>query len=164
MEKTVNIHDAKTHLSSLVAEAEAGEEIVIADGGRGSAAQLQAAGQPVEWVAPEEGAMAWVCGLAITADAENIPAAYKLINYFVSPPAQAMIAQAGLTVVNPEAMAEVPRSVRASADPGSLTGVIPEVQPDNYQSWVRAWQEVKAGGLAARGAPPAASRPLSING
>jgi len=28
--KTVNIHAAKTHLSSLVAEVEAGEEIIIA--------------------------------------------------------------------------------------------------------------------------------------
>jgi spermidine/putrescine-binding protein len=121
-------------------------EVVIADGGRGSAAQLQAAGQPVEWVAPEEGAMAWVCGLGISTDAQNIPAAYKLINYFVSPPAQAMIAQAGLTVVNPAAMSEIPKDVRPSADPSSLTGVIAEVQPDNYQTWVRAWQEVKAGG------------------
>ncbi len=34
MEKTVNIHDAKTHLSSLVAEAEAGGEIVIARAGK----------------------------------------------------------------------------------------------------------------------------------
>lgn len=31
---TVNIHEAKTHLSRLVARAEAGEEIVIARGGR----------------------------------------------------------------------------------------------------------------------------------
>jgi spermidine/putrescine-binding protein len=121
-------------------------EIVIADGGRGSAAQLQAGGQPVEWVAPDEGAMAWVCGLGITADAENIPAAYKLINYFVSPPAQAMIARAGLTVVNPAAMSKIPEDARATADPSSLAGVIAEVQPDNYQTWVRAWQEVKAGG------------------
>jgi len=34
LEKTVNIHDAKTHLSSLVAEAEAGGEIVIARAGK----------------------------------------------------------------------------------------------------------------------------------
>lgn len=121
-------------------------EIVIADGGRGSAQQLQAAGQPVEWVAPDEGALAWVCGLGISADAQNIPAAYKLINYFVSPPTQAMIAQAGFTVVNPDAISDVPKEVRASADPSSLTGVIAEVQPDNYQTWTRAWQEVKAGG------------------
>lgn len=121
-------------------------EIVIADGGRGSAAQLQAAGQPVEWVAPEEGAMAWVCGLGISADAQNIPAAYKLINYFVSPQAQALIGQTGFTVVNPAALDQIPKDARASADPSSLSGVIAEVQPDNYQTWTRAWQEVKAGG------------------
>jgi prevent-host-death family protein len=32
--KTVNIHAAKTHFSSLVAEAEAGEEIIIAKAGK----------------------------------------------------------------------------------------------------------------------------------
>lgn len=34
MTDTVNIHDAKTHLSRLVARVEAGEEIVLARGGR----------------------------------------------------------------------------------------------------------------------------------
>jgi prevent-host-death family protein len=34
LEKTVNIHTAKTHLSSLIAEAEAGESIVIARAGK----------------------------------------------------------------------------------------------------------------------------------
>lgn len=34
MEKTVDIHDAKTHLSGLVAEVEAGAEIVIARAGK----------------------------------------------------------------------------------------------------------------------------------
>jgi prevent-host-death family protein len=34
LEKTVNIHDAKTHLSSLVAEVEAGGEILIARAGK----------------------------------------------------------------------------------------------------------------------------------
>jgi prevent-host-death family protein len=34
LEKTVNIHTAKTHLSSLIAEAEAGEDIVIARAGK----------------------------------------------------------------------------------------------------------------------------------
>lgn len=32
--KTVNIHEAKTHLSRLIAEAEAGESFVIARAGR----------------------------------------------------------------------------------------------------------------------------------
>ncbi|HET6830566.1 MAG TPA: extracellular solute-binding protein [Solirubrobacterales bacterium] len=121
-------------------------EIVISDGGRGSAKALQDAGVPVEWVAPEEGAMAWVCGLGITADAENIDAAYKLINYYVSDEGQELIAQGGLTVVNPSVMPSIPKEFRFTADPSSLTDVIAEVQPDNYQTWVRAWQEVKAGG------------------
>jgi prevent-host-death family protein len=34
MEKIVNIHEAKTHLSSLIAEVEAGEEITIARAGK----------------------------------------------------------------------------------------------------------------------------------
>lgn len=34
MTETVNIHDAKTHLSRLVARVEAGEEIVLARDGR----------------------------------------------------------------------------------------------------------------------------------
>jgi prevent-host-death family protein len=32
--KTINIHAAKTHLSSLLAEVEAGEEIIIAKAGK----------------------------------------------------------------------------------------------------------------------------------
>ena len=32
--KTINIHSAKTHFSSLVAEVEAGEEIIIAKAGK----------------------------------------------------------------------------------------------------------------------------------
>ena len=34
MDKTVNIHDAKTHLSSLLAEVEAGSEVIIARAGK----------------------------------------------------------------------------------------------------------------------------------
>jgi prevent-host-death family protein len=34
MSKTVNIHEAKTHLSRLVRRVQSGEEIVIARGGR----------------------------------------------------------------------------------------------------------------------------------
>jgi len=34
MDKTVNIHHAKTHLSSLIAEAEAGHNVVIARAGQ----------------------------------------------------------------------------------------------------------------------------------
>jgi prevent-host-death family protein len=45
--KSVNIHQAKTHLSALLAKVEAGEEIVIAKAGR-PVARLVPAGGPAE--------------------------------------------------------------------------------------------------------------------
>ena len=122
-----------------------GHEVVLADGGRFNALQLQAAGEPIEWVAPKEGALSWVCGLGITSKANNIPAAYKLINYFVSKPAQAIAGQNGFAIVNPAAVPDVPAEFRETADPRSISDAIAEVQPDNFQTWVRAWQEVQAG-------------------
>ena len=122
-----------------------GGEIVLADGGRYNALLLQAEGEPVEWVAPKEGALSWVCGLGITSDAENIDAAYKLINYFVSEPAQAIAGQNGFAIVNPAAVAKVPAKFRETADPRSIANAIAEVQPDNFEAWIRAWQEVQTG-------------------
>ena len=64
-------------------------EAVISDGGRGTVQTMVDDGVPAEWIAPKEGALSWVCGLAITSNAQNIDAAYKLINYYASPQAQA---------------------------------------------------------------------------
>jgi len=44
--KTVNVHEAKTHLSRLLARAHAGEEIVIAKGGEPYARLVPLVGQP----------------------------------------------------------------------------------------------------------------------
>ena len=59
-------------------------EVVLADEGRGTTEAMADDGLPVEWVAPTEGALSWVCGLAISSKAENIDAAYKLIDYYAS--------------------------------------------------------------------------------
>ena len=40
---TVTVHEAKTHLSKLIARAEAGEEVVIAQGAGGEAGRRPAA-------------------------------------------------------------------------------------------------------------------------
>jgi spermidine/putrescine transport system substrate-binding protein len=122
-----------------------GHEVVLADGGRFNALQLQAEGEPIEWVAPKEGALSWVCGFGITSKAENIPAAYKLINYFVSKPAQAIAGQNGFAIVNPAAVEAVPAKFRETADPTSIADAIAEVQPDNFQTWIDAWREVQTG-------------------
>jgi spermidine/putrescine transport system substrate-binding protein len=73
------IEEAKQHLlenrdsfrafaesdSSMVNLFKSGE-VVLADGGRGTTQAMVDDGLPVEWVAPKEGALSWVCGLAIT--------------------------------------------------------------------------------------------------
>jgi spermidine/putrescine transport system substrate-binding protein len=119
-------------------------EVVLADGGRGTTQAMADDGLPVEWVAPKEGALSWVCGLAITSDAQNIPAAYKLINYYASPEAQAISAELGFVAMNPDALPLVPAKYKQTADPRNLEDAIPEVQPDDSEAYDRAWQEVQA--------------------
>jgi spermidine/putrescine transport system substrate-binding protein len=119
-------------------------EAVIADGGRGTTQAMIDDGVPVEWVAPNEGALSWVCGLAITSKAQNIDAAYRLINYYASPEAQAISAKLGYVAMNPEALELLPKRYLATADPRNLESAIPETEPANAEAYDRAWQEVQA--------------------
>jgi spermidine/putrescine-binding protein len=119
-------------------------EVVLADGGRGTTEAMADDGLPVEWVAPEEGALSWVCGLAITSKAENIDAAYKLIDYYASPEAQAISAEMGFVAMNPDALPLVPEKFQDSADPRNLETAIAQTEPENADVYDRAWQEVLA--------------------
>ena len=119
-------------------------EVVLADGGRGTTQAMVDDGLPVEWVAPKEGALAWVCGLAITSKAQNIPAAYKLINYYASPEAQAISGDMGFVAMNPDAMPLVSKDYRETADPRTLETAIATTEPPNAEVYERAWQEVLA--------------------
>jgi spermidine/putrescine transport system substrate-binding protein len=119
-------------------------EVVIADGGRGTTQAMVDDGVPVEWVSPEEGALSWVCGLAITSKAQNIDGAYKLINYYASPEAQAISGDMGFVAMNPKALPLVSPEFKRSADPRNLENAIPQTEPDNADVYERAWQEVQA--------------------
>jgi spermidine/putrescine transport system substrate-binding protein len=119
-------------------------EAVIADGGRGTTQAMIDDGVPVEWVAPNEGALSWVCGLAITSKAQNIDAAYRLINYYASPEAQAISAKLGYVAMNPQALKLLPKRYVPTADPRNLKSAIPETEPANAEAYDRAWQEVQA--------------------
>jgi spermidine/putrescine transport system substrate-binding protein len=120
-------------------------EVVVANGGRGSAEEMIEEGIPVEWVAPTEGISSWVCGLGITSKAKNLPAAYKLLNYYADPEAQAISATNGFVVTNPDAIPLVPKQYRETADPASIEGAIPLTEPENVDAYTRAWQEVRSG-------------------
>ncbi len=120
-------------------------EAVVANNGRGTNQDMEAEGIPVKWVAPKEGTWAWVCGLGITSKAKNIDAAYKLINYYASPKAQAISAENGFVITNPEAMPLVPKQYRETADPDSIEDSIPLTEPSDPEAYTRAWQEVRTG-------------------
>ena len=120
-------------------------EVDLADGGRGTAQDMVADGVPVQWIAPKEGILSWVCGLGLTSNAQNLDAAYKLINYYASPQAQALSAQNGFIAMNPGALKLLPPEMRADADPKTLDTAIPETEPEFSDAYDRAWQEVEAG-------------------
>jgi spermidine/putrescine-binding protein len=120
-------------------------EITLSDGGLGTVAKLQKEGVDVEWVAPEEGALSWVCGFGISAESENVAASYALINHYLSPEMQAIIASQGFSITNPEAMPLIPKEDREAADPAALASMIAEVEPAYQEEWDAAWQQVQVG-------------------
>jgi spermidine/putrescine transport system substrate-binding protein len=119
-------------------------EVALADGGPGLTERIRDTGVDARWVAPVERPLSWVCGLAITSDAANVDAAYKLVNWQASPEAQAIRAANGYVVTNPEAIALAPQDARKTADPSSIENAIAETEPPNYQEWVRAFREFQA--------------------
>ncbi len=119
-------------------------EVALADGGRGTAEAMADDGLPVEWIAPDEGATSWVCGLALTSEAENTDAAYKLIDYYASPEAQAISAEMGFVAMNPDALDLLEEKFQDTADPRNLETAIPQTEPENADVYERAWQEVLA--------------------
>jgi spermidine/putrescine transport system substrate-binding protein len=120
-------------------------EIILSDGGRATADDIQKGGGNVAWALPKEGALSWVCGLAISSKADNVDAAYAFINDATSPPTQALFGNSGYVMMNPKAVPLVKDHYTEMADPRSLKGAYPETAPANADTWRKAWQEVKAG-------------------
>ncbi|WP_157014370.1 extracellular solute-binding protein [Mesorhizobium xinjiangense] len=59
-----------------------------------TAAALGKEGLPIGFIAPKEGALAWMEGVAIPKGAENLDQAYAFINWFLTPEAGAMYTSA----------------------------------------------------------------------
>ena len=64
-------------------------EVTIAVGYPGNALDSQREGDPVEFAICKEGQIVWTCGYGISTTCKNIDAAYALIDYYLSPEAQA---------------------------------------------------------------------------
>jgi spermidine/putrescine transport system substrate-binding protein len=122
-----------------------GHEVWLMPGGRGTALDIQREDEPVEFQMAEEGQILWTCGYGIT---KNIDAAYALLNYYLSPEAEAYEAEHwNYMVTNMDTLDVVDPQVREDAGldfANDLGNAIPAAPPtEGYDKWIRAWQEVK---------------------
>ncbi|WP_173934825.1 extracellular solute-binding protein [Chelativorans sp. Marseille-P2723] len=87
-----------------------------------TAAALIREGLPIGFVAPKEGALTWMEGVAIPSGAENIEQAYAFINWFLTPEAGAMYTNAtsinSTAVGAEELISEEAKAFFAAAYPG----------------------------------------------
>jgi spermidine/putrescine transport system substrate-binding protein len=131
-------------------------EVVIASGYPGTAKALRDEGVNVQFAAAQEGQMLWTCGYGISPEAENLDAAYALLNWYTSLPPQIYAAEEFSYVTsNSGIVNEVSEEVLNSTGiKGFVTGedgapseinLIPASPPENGEAWRAAWTEVKAG-------------------
>lgn len=96
----------------------------------------------------DEGTLTWMCGMGISANAENPDAAYAWVNHFLSTDIQKYFAeQWNYLASNEETLAvleqETIDSLRMN-DPEWLTRAIPTQIPANYDAWLDAVRQIKS--------------------
>jgi spermidine/putrescine transport system substrate-binding protein len=67
--------------------------VVIGQTWDGPALSLKKDGKPVSYMAPQEGAITWIDGWAVTTAAANVEQAYAWIDYLHTPEASAKVAE-----------------------------------------------------------------------
>ena len=108
---------------------------------------MEREGIPVEFV-PAEGSLAWICGVALSANAQNVDAAYAAMNYYVSPTPQKFYAESYTYIVSDQRTLDEldPKLVKSLGldDPSQLDAAIALQLPDNYDDWLATYREFKA--------------------
>jgi spermidine/putrescine transport system substrate-binding protein len=121
-------------------------EVVVASGGPQLLLRFVVAGAPDKWAYAKDGTLSWVCGFALTSNAQNIPAAYALMNWQSSPEAQAIRAEDGYLVTNRKALELAPKNYEKTSGVDYADQAIPETYPPIYRpDWIDAFKEFKAG-------------------
>jgi spermidine/putrescine transport system substrate-binding protein len=123
-------------------------EVSIALGYPSNAIDSVNEGDPVKFVTASEGQIVWTCGYGISSTAKNVDAAYALINYYLSPPAEAFEAKRwNYYITNQDALKLLPpdqvKRVEVVKDWKNILPAAPPVE--GYDKWIRVWQEVKRG-------------------
>lgn len=121
-------------------------EISLGLGYPSNAANAQREGDPVEFTTCKEGQIVWTCGYGISSTCKNVDAAYALVDYYLSPEAQAFEVTEWdylptLTTTIPVLPAD---KVEDASIVENWTNIVPAAPPlEGYDAWIRAWQEVK---------------------
>jgi spermidine/putrescine transport system substrate-binding protein len=100
----------------------------------GPVADLRAQGTPVTFMAPSEGAIAWIDGWTMTSTAGNVDQVYEFLNFLMTPETSAMVA--ATSGYNPavagavELLAEPARASFTEAYPGDALQKLWPVRPE----------------------------------
>jgi spermidine/putrescine-binding protein len=123
-------------------------EIVISSGYPGDAKALRKEGVNVQFAVAKEGQMLWTCGYGISPDAQNLDAAYALLNWYTSLPPQIYAATNFNYITSNMGLADrVSQKVIEDSGLdtfGEAANAIPASPPDDRDAWVAVWTEVKA--------------------
>ena len=104
----------------------------------------------VEFVVPQEGAMAWYETAVVSAASDNKETAWEVVNEFIAPENGAALARAGFSPsVNPavgEQLSQQENVLFGSIDPARLDGMIPlkAIASDVEETYESSWESVKA--------------------
>lgn len=138
--------ESDTDLFNLLAT----EEVVAsAHGFSALVGRLADEGVNAKYVAPEEGEVSWNCGHGISASAENLDAAYALINHYMTPASQIAfadieeyLASNGRTLEEGDPEVIEAAGLRAAAD--AFHGTVYEGDPENREFWQDEWRRFQS--------------------
>jgi spermidine/putrescine-binding protein len=125
------------------------EEILAVQAGPELVRVLNEEGGNFRFVTPEEGPVSWVCGLSVSANAENVDAAYAFVNYMLEPETQTAVAEeleywgsnpAILDVADDETI----ENLQLDDAETVITSAVPESTPENVDEWEDAWRQYLA--------------------
>jgi len=138
--------DSDTELFNLLAT----EEVAAAAHGFSAlVGRLADEDVSTQYVAPAEGEVSWNCGHGISANAENVDAAYALINWYMAPFAQIQFAAieeylASNSRTIEEGDPDVVAAAGLAAPAEEFSGTIYEGDPENREFWQDEWRRFQS--------------------
>jgi len=103
---------------------------------------------PAAFAFPREGQLTWICGYGLSANAQNLDAAYAILNWETEPEIQAFFAEEYNYLVSNRRTLELldEKLIRRIGldHPEQLAQAIPLMIPENYDRWLEVWREFKA--------------------